>query len=349
MSLSLESARVLHAGKFHVGSTALGRARGLQQIVKTFRKFNFSKYFPPGKRGLYSVERLLGDGPHVRRMNSGLIKAAKEQDSNLIFLEKGLLIYPETIEALRRLPARPLLVHYSPDDQMNSNNVSRHYRATMELFDVHITTKPFNLVELKELGAKRVILQRVGFDPGLHRILPDSAEGRRDFGASVSFAGAYEDARGKSIQSLERGEFDVRVWGPGWRRSGIVNTSNITIEGRGVWGEDYVAVINFSKINICFLRKVNRDVSTSRSVEIPASGGFMLGERTEEHLSMFEEGVEAQFFESDDELFEKIRYYLAHDDERQRIAVAGHKRVHNEFSYVNVMRDTFFQLADLYA
>lgn len=348
MTFSIETANIFHVGKFHVGSTALGRSSGLKKLAVTYRRLDLSEYFPPGKRGWYSLQRLISDGPDVVRLNRDIRKAAAEQCPNLIFIEKGLLIYPETIQSFRGLKSAPLVVHYSPDDQMNPSNISRHYRASLPLFDVHVTTKPFNIDELANLGARIVILQRVGFDPELHRILPESIERQHAYGASVSFVGAYEDERARSISTLAGADFDVRVWGPGWRSSGISTAENVTIEGRAVWGDDYTAVINGSKVNLCFLRKVNRDVSTSRTVEIPASGGFMLGERTDEHLAIFKEGTEAEFFSSDAELLDKTVYYLAHEDQRRKIAAAGYKRVHDDYSYVNVMRDTLIELTDLH-
>lgn len=61
-------------------------------------------------------------------------------------------------------------------------------------------------------------------------------------------------------------------------------------------------------------------------MEVLACGAFMLAERTNEHLRLFEEGKEAAYFGSDSELLEKVRYYLEHEEERKTIGPAGRKR-----------------------
>ena len=52
----------------------------------------------------------------------------------------------------------------------------------------------------------------------------------------------------------------------------------------------------------------------------------MLGERTAEHLRLFREGEEAEFFGSVAELEKKCRYYLKHGQERDKVARAGLSR-----------------------
>ena len=78
---------------------------------------------------------------------------------------------------------------------------------------------------------------------------------------------------------------------------------------------------------IGIVSKWNRNHTASRTFQIPALGAFLLHERNELVSQYFREGVEAEFFDSDDELLEKCRHYLAHPEERRRIAEAGRRRV----------------------
>ncbi len=60
----------------------------------------------------------------------------------------------------------------------------------------------------------------------------------------------------------------------------------------------------------------------------------MIAERTEEHLEFFEEDKEVAFFGSDDELIDKIRYYIRRDKLRRQMADAARKRLlvgHNTY------------------
>ncbi len=66
----------------------------------------------------------------------------------------------------------------------------------------------------------------------------------------------------------------------------------------------------------------------------------MLAERTDRHLDFFREGVEAEFFATDEELVDKVRFYLANDEKRMEIARRGHERVvGGGFDWVSRMKE----------
>jgi spore maturation protein CgeB len=52
----------------------------------------------------------------------------------------------------------------------------------------------------------------------------------------------------------------------------------------------------------------------------------MLAERTDEHLQLFEEGKEAEFFCGSSEMLDKIKHYLRYEGRRKTIAERGWER-----------------------
>jgi hypothetical protein len=148
---------------------------------------------------------------------------------------------------------------------------------------------------------------------------------KEKYGGSIGFIGAWEKERADSILALVESGFTVRVWGSGWKNM-TARPPGLMLENRYLLGDEYAKGMCAFDINLCFLRKINRDLQTTRSIEIPACGAFMAAERTAEHLALFVEGKEAVFFRSNDELIEKCRYYLDHPEERMRIAAAGRQR-----------------------
>ena len=142
----------------------------------------------------------------------------------------------------------------------------------------------------------------------------------------MGFIGDYEIERAQSIHYLASHGIRVRIWGHRWEKKCKLTDPNMIVEGKSLWGDEYAKAICSFDINLHFLRKINRDLQTTRSIEIPACGAFMLAERTNEHLELFEEGKEAAFFSSNDELLEKVHYFLKYEDERDNIARKGRKK-----------------------
>jgi spore maturation protein CgeB len=205
------------------------------------------------------------------------------------------------------------------------DNTSSGWQRCISLYDLHVTTKSFNVAELPALGARDVFFVDNAFDPETHRSLDLGEAERRRFAADVGFVGTFEPERAETMLALARQGVRVTVHGGRWERF-RGRHENLVIRGEVLDGLDYARAVNATKINLGFLRKAYRDLQTTRSIEIPACGGFLLAERTDEHRRLFAEGIEAEFFASFDELHAKIAHYLGHEEERRRVAAAGRRR-----------------------
>ena len=199
------------------------------------------------------------------------------------------------------------------------------FLQTLPEYEVFFTTKSFGVAELSALGCKRPIYVENAYDPHTHGPRAVDEATRRALGGQVGFVGAYERERWELMRMLAEHGIEVRVWGENWRKKHACHP-RLKIECQPLWGDDYTRAVCSFDINLGFLRKLNRDLQTQRSIEIPACAAFMLAERTSEHSQLFDEGKEAEFFSSPDELLHKTEFYLSHPDQRELIAAAGRER-----------------------
>ena len=176
--------------------------------------------------------------------------------------------------------------------------------------------------------------------------MPVTADDVERLGGTAGFIGTFENERALALLGLARAGIPVRVWGNGWD-AWRGRHERLVIEGRAVYGEDYVKALCATDVNLGFLRKAHQDQHTDRSVEIPACGAFLLVERTDEHARLFEEGIEAEFFGDLFELTAKAHHYIAHPDERKRIAAAGRERcLADDYSHDAALRRMLSVLFD---
>lgn len=254
---------------------------------------------------------------------NGALLAAITAETDVVWVENARIIRKGTLKAVTRAAPRARLVWFSEDDTMNHRHRTVWMDGCIPLYDLWVTTKSFNAAphEVPSLGARRVLFVHNSYDPQLHRPTPPDPA----FAADVAFVGTFEAPRANSLLRLAQAGMQVRVWGNGWERM-AGRHPNLVIEGRPVYDGDYAKVCGAAKINLCFLRKFNRDLQTCRSVELPAIGVFMLHERNQEIVDLFAEEKEAVYFGDDDELIAQVRRWLPDNAGRRRIAAAARQK-----------------------
>lgn len=97
-------------------------------------------------------------------------------------------------------------------------------------------------------------------------------------------------------------------------------------------------VFNGSKVNIYVTPRSIRSGVPLRVLEIMACGGFVLVNYQEDLAAEFEDGKELVMYRSLEEMVDKVRYYLEHEDERKNIAKAGYEKVLREYNYAEKLR-----------
>jgi hypothetical protein len=257
------------------------------------------------------------------RCQEKILHAIRRRPYDVLWIDRGNSIRPATLRSARRLRPALAIVSCSVDDMTSPAHAFPRFFRGLALYDLHVTTKSANVERLVALGAKDVVFIDNAFDPRTHRPVAVADEERRHLGADVGFVGTWRSYRAATLIRLADRGVPVRVFGGQWHKM-RGGHPNLHVRGPEMPGHEYAKAIACTRINLGLL--VREDVQTTRSVEIPACGGFMLAERTDEHRRLFEEGVEAEYFGSDDELLEKCRYYLSHEEERRRIAAAGRAR-----------------------
>lgn len=317
--------RIFYVGQLWEGGTCGERMRTLRSLGHETVPFDTTPWTSGGNRLLRSLAHRLNAGPNVWGMNRALLERARGIGPvDLIWIDKGRWVYPATLSRISEQTGGRLL-HYTPDAQLVLNQ-SRHFERGIPQYDWLATTKPFELERYRALGARELLFVPQGYDPRFASYRPEAGDEAR-WGSDVCFIGHCEPHYVARVKAASEAGPGLRVWGQGWLGYAKANPwARPVVGGDGVWGLDYLRALSHAKIAIGLLSKWMPETTTTRSFEIPAIGTFLLAERTADHLALFEEGKEAEFFADDEELKSKLRFYLSHDEARRKIADAGRER-----------------------
>lgn len=281
------------------------------------------------RRPLDKVEFKLKRGLRIKAWNSALLKGFEEYRPAIVWIDKGLFVYSETIRVMR--DAGALMVSCLHDDFRYRLYQQTPFEQAIPLYHLHLVTRQSNVEQLVQRSAAVVSKFLFSFDPSTHRPVPPLADDRNHFDVDVVFVGHFEPERELPVAWAAASGARVGVWGPRWMLAGRralrrARAPRGMVRGPGLWGDDYARAFFGGRIGLGLLSRWMRDRHTCRTMEIPACGGLLLAERTEEHLELFEEGREALFFECEEELRRHVQYLLRHPAERVAIAEAGRRR-----------------------
>ena len=120
-----------------------------------------------------------------------------------------------------------------------------------------------------------------------------------------------------------------------YTRSDTSELKGVQVRGGVETHTEMPKIFRLSKIN---LNMTIRPIETGlplRIFDIMGCRGFVLTNYQEEIADLFVPGEEIEFYSDREELIEKCRYYLAHDDIREKIAENGYRKVRENYTYTH--------------
>ena len=100
-------------------------------------------------------------------------------------------------------------------------------------------------------------------------------------------------------------------------------------------------VFSQSRINLNISLKAIRTGIPLRVLDIMGCGGFVLTNYQEELAEYFLPFEECLIYESLEDMFEKVRFYITHDEERKRVANNGYEKVKRDFTFDSRIKTMF--------
>lgn len=215
-----------------------------------------------------------------------------------------------------------------------SDNVFR-LRSVLEclaLYDRVFVKDSWVLEELRRAGHDNLDYLGQCCDPLLHRTVELSARQRQYYGSDLAMVGAIYPRRLAVLEAMS--DFDLKVWleFPNLR---LPRTSPVraSVVRRRTFGIEQTRVFNAARIVLNTHHEQDIHGVNLRTFEAAGCGAFQTVEWREDLARFFDIGREIVTFRSVEELRDKVRYYLAHSDERQAIGRRAQRRAHAEHTY----------------
>lgn len=272
---------------------------------------------------------------YIRRQ---VLSSLGEYKFDIVLVNGGSLVGPALVEDLKKYANA--VVNYNIDDPFGSRdrNFWRLYLKAVPYYDLLVVVRQINVAEAYSLGAKKVIHVFRSADEIAHHPRTLTHEDYTRWASDVSFVGTWMPERGPFMAQLIEAGLPLTIYGDRWHKAKEWSVIRKVWKGKSLDGDDYAKAIQAAKISLGLLSKGNRDLHTTRSIEIPFLGGLLCAERTSEHLKLYKEGEEAVFWSNAKECIELCNNLVQHEEKRRTISTKGRERcIQNQWLNQSVM------------
>ena len=262
----------------------------------------------------------------LRAFSEHVVELARRDPPDVVLTTGLAPLDARALEMLAALGATRL--NFLTDDPWRAGARPGWFIDTLPAYDRVFTPRHANLGDLQAAGALATYLP-FAYSPNVHFPEAPAAAERVQYDADVVFAGGADADRVEMAAALIRAGFRVALYGGYWERDPRTRD-----HARGFLDATGVRkAVHAARVCLCLVRRANRDGNCMRTFEVPAMGGCMLAEATDDHRQLFgtedTEGTDTEavsYFGTPEEAVEKTRSLVGDPDRRAAPGAAGVRR-----------------------
>jgi spore maturation protein CgeB len=250
-----------------------------------------------------------------REVSDGLVDMANEFKPDVIWIFKGMEIYPKTLAVLKKQGFK--LANFNPDHPFiisSRGSGNKNVSDSVGLYNLHFC---YHLKLQKEIEERfnipAIFLPFAYEDSELVYTDPNFIKEIN----RVCFQGNPDQYRIKIVSLLAANGFPVDVYGIGWEKTKLAKISNVQIHDIAS-RPDFWRKNQEYRLQLNLFRQYNVGSHNMRTFEIPAVGGIQLTEYSDEQAKFFKEDVEIFFFRNEKDLVDKVDKILKMSDSEIR-------------------------------
>ncbi len=212
-------------------------------------------------------------------------------------------------------------INFLTDDPWNPIHLAPWFFPSLPHYDIIYSPRKDNMQDLEKAGCKNVKYLPFAYNRDLFYPEKPTESEKEQYISDVIFAGGGDSDRVQYISALIKAGMKVHLYGGYWD-----NYPATKGYSKGFADSQMLRkAIATAKISLCLVRKANRDGNCMRTFEVPAIGGCMLTEYTQEHQEIFGlDGENVVYFKTIPEMVEKALWLLDNESERQKLANNAH-------------------------
>jgi hypothetical protein len=329
--------RIVHCSNFSLrknGSFFYGIPYKLSSGLTRLGHFVFDYPDRDVADGYFVGIRRLG----VSHANRKLINVCQEVRPDMLLLGHCTIISADTLNSIRKNIPSIKIAHWNCDPLFIESNFNRVYSLVPLVDATFVTTAGEDLKTLSKAGG-RVAFMPNPVDPAIETLKVFEKEHVENDLVFLTGNGSHMESRARLCQNIRARipdlKFDVRgLFG----RPNAYGARMFDVLGNARMG------VNLSRRDDVYL------YSSDRMGQLMGSGLLTFLDRRTGFAGLIGEDA-AAFFEGEDELVEKLRYFQRNDSERRKAARLGWLRAHDIFNATTVAQwivDTTFRLARTY-